>query len=440
MVNLRSDIKKGMTYQETLKFLFSQLPVFQRIGKAAYKANLDNTLALDEYFGHPHREYKCIHIAGTNGKGSVAHMLASVLQEAGYKTGLYTSPHLKDFTERIRVNGKQAEKDFVIRFVEEHGDSISHMRPSFFEMTVAMAFDYFRQKKIDVAVVETGLGGRLDSTNIIKPELSVITNIGNDHKEFLGSTLSGIAAEKAGIIKRGVPVVIGETLDDIKSVFINKATEQGSEIFFADSNYSIDYSLGTMKGLQRMNITHSGKLFIEAIECDLMGSYQLKNIKTAIQSIEVLRKRGFKIREEHIREGLKTVVANTGLRGRWELLNVSPYTVCDTAHNLEGLTEVTKQIKNTAYKKLHIVLGMLSGKEEQKILKLFPEDARYYFTQPNIPRALPAEKLAGSAARAGLRGEVIAPVSLAYEAARRNAGPKDMIFIGGSTFVVAEVL
>ena len=432
--------KERWTYEETLGFLFNQLPMFQRIGKAAYKANLNNTLRLDEYFGFPHKSFKTLHIAGTNGKGSVAHMLASVLQEAGIKTGLYTSPHLKEFTERIRVNGEVVAKEYVVSFVEDHKQIIESLKPSFFELTVAMAFDYFRKKEVKIAVIETGLGGRLDSTNIIQPEISIITNIGHDHSEFLGSDLSDIAVEKAGIIKSGIPVVVGETQEEVKEVFLERALERGSEIYFADQNFIVDYSLGTMDGKQKMKVLNAGQLLYEGLECDLLGTYQLKNIVTVLQSLEILSGKGILIRNDEIFMGLAKVQENTGLLGRWQVLNSSPFTVCDTAHNLEGIKEVLKQVKNTAYRKLHIVLGMVEGKEEERILALFPEEAEYYFTQAKIPRALPVEKLAAAARQVGLKGEVIEGVQEAYMQARANAGSDDMIFIGGSTFVVAEVL
>ncbi len=432
--------KKGWTYEETLEFLFSQLPMFQRIGKAAYKANLNNTLKLDKYFSFPHKSFKTLHIAGTNGKGSAAHMLASVLQEAGIKTGLYTSPHLKDFTERIRVNGETVRKEYVVSFVEDHKEIIQKLKPSFFELTVAMAFDFFREQEVEVAVIETGLGGRLDSTNIIQPEISVITNIGHDHSEFLGSDLSEVAVEKAGIIKPGVPVIVGETQKEVMGIFLKTALKRGSDIYFADQHFRVDYSLGTMAGKQKMRILKEGKSLYEGMECDLLGTYQLKNIVTVLQSLEILSGRGILTGKDEIYAGLAKVQENTGLLGRWQVLNNSPFTVCDTAHNLEGINEVLEQIKNTAYRKLHIVLGMVDGKDEARILKLFPVEAEYYFTQAKIPRALPVEKLAAAARQAGLAGEVIKDVWDAYMQARANAGSDDMIFIGGSTFVVAEVL
>jgi len=432
--------KRGWTYEETLEFLFSQLPMFQRIGKAAYKANLNNTLKLDKYFSSPHKSFKTLHIAGTNGKGSVAHMLASILQEAGIKTGLYTSPHLKDFSERIRVNGEPVTKEYVMSFVEDHKQIIENLKPSFFEMTVAMAFDYFRKQEVEIAVIETGLGGRLDSTNIIQPEISVITNIGHDHSEFLGFNLSEIAREKAGIIKPGVPVVVGETQEEVKSVFLEKALEKESEIYFADQHFRVDYSLETMDGKQKMRVLKDGQLLFEGLECDLLGTYQLKNIVTVLQSLEILSGRSILIGKDKILMGLAKVQENTGLLGRWQILNSNPFTMCDTAHNLEGIREVLEQIKNTAYRKLHIVLGMVEGKDEVSILNMFPREAEYYFVQANIPRALSAKKLAAAARSIGLRGEVMEGVQEAYLEAQANAGPDDMIFIGGSTFVVAEVL
>ncbi len=395
---------RGYSYEETLKFLFSKLPMFQRIGKAAYKANLDNTLRLDEYFEFPHRSFKTLHIAGTNGKGSAAHMLASVLQEAGIKTGLYTSPHLKNFTERIRVNGETVTKEYVVSFVEDHKQVIENMKPSFFEISSAMAFDYFRKQEVEIAVIETGLGGRLDSTNIIQPEISIITNIGHDHSEFLGTDLTSIAREKAGIIKPGIPVVVGETQEEVKGVFLEIAMEKDSGIYFADQHFRVDYSLGTMEGMQRMKVLREGDLLYEGLECDLLGTYQLKNIVTVLQSLEILSERGILISKADIFKGLAKVQENTGLLGRWQVLNTSPFTVCDTAHNIEGIREVLEQIKNTAYKKLYIVIGMVEGKEEESILRMFPVEAAYYFTQAKIPRALPVEDLAEAARRVGLRG------------------------------------
>lgn len=427
-------------YNRVLTWLFDQLPVFQRVGNKAYKAKLDRTLALDDYFAHPHQAYQTIHIAGTNGKGSVSHILASVLQEAGFKTGLYTSPHLKDFRERIRVNGVPVSKAFVIRFTEENQKLFEKLKPSFFEMTVAMAFEYFRYKKVDIAVIETGLGGRLDSTNIILPELSVITNIGHDHSEFLGTELTGVAREKAGIIKRGVPVVIGETQEGLKDVFEEVAGESGSELVFADQKYRVEYSLLTLDNKQKIKFNDSGKFGFDEIKTDLLGLYQTKNVTSSLTAIEMIRRKGIRIEDKAVLRGLEKVVENTGLTGRWQMLGTDPLIVCDTAHNKEGLGEVMRQIRTTAYRKLHFVLGVVKEKKLETILKLLPEEAAYYFVKADIPRALDAEVLAEKAGKAGLKGTVINSVRTAFEQAKRNADPEDMIFVGGSTFVVAEVL
>jgi dihydrofolate synthase/folylpolyglutamate synthase len=429
-----------MTYKETIDFLYSQLPVFHRIGKAAYKANLDNTLALDEYFGHPHKRFRSIHIAGTNGKGSVSHMIASVLHEAGYKSALYTSPHLKDYRERIKINGEMIPESEVVSFVEENMEIIDTIKPSFFEMSVAMAFSWFDHEKVDVAVIETGLGGRLDSTNIIEPLLSVITNISFDHMDLLGDTLQKIAAEKAGIIKKGVPVIIGETCADTLEIFLEKATREGSSIHFADRLYLCTLGEGNFRtGERSFAITNfkSGKVMNGT--SPLGGDYQEKNIPIVAAAAGLLRGE-FNIEPAHVIKGIENVVANTGLLGRWQILGTDPLTICDTGHNKEGLKNVISQLLRIPAKNLHIVVGFVNDKDLGQVLPLFPGNAKYYFTKASIPRALDEIILRQKGAEAGLKGEAWSDVASALEAARKNAGSDDLIFIGGSTFVVAEVV
>jgi len=404
-----------MDYSETVEWLYEKLPMFQRTGVSAYKENLDNIKFLTVQLGNPQEKYPTIHVAGTNGKGSTSHMLASILQESGYKTGLTTSPHLKDFRERIRVNGMMCSKDFVVDFVEKNKKLIESVEASFFEVSIAMAFAYFAQQKVDVAVIETGLGGRLDSTNIIHPILSVITNIGLEHTQFLGNTLAEIAGEKAGIIKKNTPVVIGETEDETRPVFIKKAKETHSEIIFAEEKKFSHY------------------------ESDLKGIYQEKNRRTVLTAIEVLQQKGFKITEEHIRNGLKNVVKNTGLRGRWEILRENPLMVADAAHNVHGLNEAIKQIRATPHERLHLVLGFVNDKDVKSILKLFPRDAYFYFSAPDVPRKLPIEELK-STVPPEINASFFGSVKKALEKAQENAGKHDLIYIGGSTFFVAEVL
>ena len=429
-----------MTYKETLNWLFDQLPMYQRQGKAAYKADLNNTFELDHYFNHPHKKFKSIHVAGTNGKGSVSHMIASVLQESGYKVGLYTSPHLKDFRERIKINGEMISEEFVVDFVHQHQSKFEEIKPSFFEMTVAMAFDYFAEKMIDVAVVEVGMGGRLDSTNIITPEISVITNIGLDHTAFLGNTLTEIAREKAGIIKENVPVVIGETHHETKRTFIEKSEEKNTKIYFADQDYRVDYSMLSMDHKQIFNIYNGNKNVYPELKLDLLGSYQAKNCITALKSIDLLTENFRLISSDAIYKGMANVINNTGLNGRWQILNSKPLTVCDTGHNKEGLAFVMEQIAQTAHKKLHFVFGVVDDKNLDQILGLLPKDANYYFTNADIPRALDRNLLKGKAKKHQLEGDTYETVQTALENAKKNAGDNDLIFIGGSTFVVAEVV
>ncbi|HYQ57080.1 MAG TPA: folylpolyglutamate synthase/dihydrofolate synthase family protein [Draconibacterium sp.] len=432
----------ALDYKATLDYLFSQLPMFQRTGPAAYKNTLENTLKLDEYYGHPHRKYRTIHVAGTNGKGSVSHMLASVLQAAGYKTGLYTSPHLKDFRERIKVNGRLMSEDTVVEWVSNFitNNDLWKIQPSFFELTVAMAFDYFADQEIDVAVMEVGLGGRLDSTNIISPDVSIITNIGLDHTNLLGHTLEKIAAEKAGIIKKDVPVVIGTTQTETASVFKEKAKEVDTSIYFADEEYNVVYSMLSMDGKQQLNVQQNKKDVFSKLTLDLLGHYQHKNIPAVLKAIDIVNEKDYKITKEHLCEGLANVVANTGLLGRWQVIGNNPLTVCDTGHNEDGIKTIVDQLKNTAYKQLHFIFGTVGDKDPGKVLALLPKQASYYFVKAGIERAMDAEELAKKAEEFGLIGEVYPSVNVAYKRAQLVADKNDMIFVGGSTFVVAEVL
>jgi len=425
------------TYQDTLQFLYDNLPMFQRIGAAALKNDLSNTIKLCDLLDNPQTKFRSIHVAGTNGKGSTSHMLASILQSSGYKTGLYTSPHLKEFTERIRVDGEEVAKDYVINFVNRVRPAIEEIKPSFFEITVAMAFDYFALCGVDTAVIEVGLGGRLDSTNVIMPELSVITNIGWDHKELLGDTLLKIASEKAGIIKPRIPVVVSERQPEIDQVFIDKSSASGSPISFASDNYRCvaeDHD-----GRKGLDIYYQEKLLIKGLVLPLQGYYQRKNVLGVLNSVDVLRQSGWKIDSTDLLNGLQRVVQQTGLKGRWQHLGSKPLKVCDTGHNVEGITEVVNQIRDQTFNKLHIVLGMVKDKDVSQVLALMPDDASYYFCQPKIPRAMDADRLAEMALFAGKQGIVIPDVNDAIREAERRASPDDMIFIGGSTFVVAEI-
>ncbi len=406
-----------MNYQETTNWLFKQLPVFQLQGATAYKEDLTNTLLLAQHLNNPENYLKCIHVAGTNGKGSTSHLLASVLQEAGYKVGLYTSPHLKDFRERIKINGKEISEEFVCEFVEKNKSFFEANELSFFEMTVGLALDYFAKEKTDINIIEVGMGGRLDATNIIMPLVSVITNIGKDHTQFLGNTLQSIAKEKAGIIKKDVPVVVGEYVSETKEVFLAKAKETHSELFFASDIVKENYP------------------------SVLLGDYQISNKKTALQTIRVLQIQGdFEITEENIQNGFLNVINTTGLQGRWQQLKSQPKVICDTAHNSHGLKIVLNQIKKEQFEELHFVLGVVNDKDLEEILPLFPKEAHYYFCKPNILRGLDAVILQQKAADFQLNGKVYNSVSNAYQAALQNANKSDFVYIGGSTFVVAEVL
>jgi dihydrofolate synthase/folylpolyglutamate synthase len=405
-----------MNYQETVNWMFNQLPVYQLQGAIAYKKDLTNTILLADYLKNPEKGMACIHVAGTNGKGSTSHMLASILQEAGYKVGLYTSPHLKDFRERIKINGQEISEQFVCEFINKHKSFFENNELSFFEMTVGLAFDYFKTEQIDIAIIEVGMGGRLDSTNIITPLISVITNIGMDHTQFLGNTLTAIAGEKAGIIKSNIPVVIGEYTPETKLVFIEKAKKNNSEIYFASD---------TIKN---------------TFPSDLKGDYQEQNKKTVLQTIQILNSQNrFKVADENIKEGLLHVVKNTGLYGRWQQINNSPKVICDTAHNKHGLQITLKQTQAEEFDSLHIVLGVVNDKDLDEILPLFPKNATYYFCKPNIPRGLDAPILQQKALEYGLNGKVFNSVSEAYDKALQSAKPSDFIYVGGSTFVVAEI-
>ena len=426
-----------MTNQQTLDFLFTQLPLYQNIGTDAYKPGLGNTLALDDYFGHPHLKFRTVHVAGTNGKGSVSHITAAILQKAGYKVGLYTSPHLKDFRERIRIDGQMIPESEVVGFVERHRQKISEIAPSFFEMATLMAFDWFARNAVDVAVVEVGLGGRLDSTNIITPLVSIITNISFDHTAMLGDTLAAIAGEKAGIIKPSVPVVVGQSHPETDAVFEAKAAAEHSPLVFADRIRCVESATLTADRLN-LAISHNGKPEYDNLQLDLMGCYQRKNILTVLAAFDVLRQK-LTVDECDIIAGAASTIATTGLKGRWQKLSDCPPTYCDTGHNDDGIRQVVEQLKLQKYNHLHIVIGMVSDKDHAKVLGQLPTDATYYFTNAQVPRALPAADLAAKAAAFGLHGQCYATIPQAIEAAQKNAAPNDFIFIGGSTFTVAEI-
>ena len=405
-----------MNYQETVSWMFSQLPMYQRQGATAFKKDLTNTLKLSKHLNNPEKTFKTIHVGGTNGKGSTSHMLASILQDAGYKVGLYTSPHLKDFRERIKINGHEVSEEFVIDFIEENKFFFENNKLSFFEMTVGMAFDYFAKEKVDIAVVEVGLGGRLDSTNIITPEVSVITNISLEHTQMLGDTLAKIAFEKAGIIKSNIPVVIGEKHSETKPIFDRFAAEKHSHIIYAEEEN------------------------IELLPSDLTGPYQQKNIQTVLATIPILRSINFNISEENIKKGLLNVISNTGLKGRWQVLNEHPKVICDTAHNAAGLNYVFKQILSEEFEQLHIVFGVVNDKDLNSIVSILPKEASYYFCRPDVPRGLDADELSRRMKNFGLKGKPYSSVKEAYDKALENAETNDLIYIGGSTFVVAEII
>ncbi len=430
-----------MNYQQTLDYLYTQLPMFTRVGSSAFKKDLDNTLELCARLDNPQHKFKSVHIGGTNGKGSTSHMLAAILQTAGYKTGLYTSPHLKDFRERIRVNGQMISEQTVVDFVAEHKADFDEIQPSFFEMTVALAFGVFAKEQVDIAIIEVGLGGRLDSTNVITPLLSVITNIGWDHMNMLGDTLQLIAGEKAGIIKPNVPVIIGEYQPEVADVFIAKAEKENVPLLFASEEWYEEVKIQNSK-FKKLDVSltsHHSPFTTHSLQLDLTGSYQTKNVKTVLSAVEQLNALGYNISNRHISKALNHVKSLTGLRGRWDILSHDPLVICDTGHNPEGITEVMKNITATPYKQLHFVIGMVNDKDHSKVLDMLPKDAIYYFCKPDIPRGLEAESLKLKAESFGLHGLVYGDVASAFEAAKQAAGVNDLVFVGGSTFVVAEV-
>lgn len=433
-----------MVYSETINYLFSRLPMYHRIGPPAYRADLKNILELTEILHHPEKKFNSVHIAGTNGKGSVSAMLASIMQEAGYKTGLFTSPHLKDFRERIRINGIMIPEKEVIDFVERYDKSFDGIEPSFFEWTTALAFNFFAEQQVDVAIIETGLGGRLDSTNIITPELSVITNISYDHMQLLGDTLEKIALEKAGIIKKNIPVVIGENQKETAGVFKDNSERMQSPISFASENYKAELLSSGIQS-QVLRIFKKEKLYYDALELTLTGNYQQKNIITTMQSVEILNKRFPNITEEAIRKGLRNVKKNTGLSGRWEIIGEDPLVIADVAHNEDGIRSVMNQLKDIVKSKdqntkLHIVFGVVNDKDPVKVLSLLPVEAIFYFCKADIPRAMDAVELKKIAAENNLIGESYPSVAFALNAAMTNAEKDDIVFVGGSTFVVAEII
>jgi dihydrofolate synthase / folylpolyglutamate synthase len=425
-----------MNYQQTLDYLFEKLPMYQRIGGAAYKADLHNTIELCRLLGNPENRFRSVHVAGTNGKGSTSHIISSALQEAGLKTGLYTSPHYRDFRERIKINGKMITEEQVISFVEKWKAQFEEIGLSFFEMTVGMAFDFFAREKVDIAVIEVGMGGRLDSTNVVTPLVSVITNIGMDHMRFLGNTLPEIAAEKAGIIKKGIPLVVGETQEEIKNLFIQKAEALNSPISFADKNWQV-FSLENNLVEIRLN----GETYLSKASFPLQGAFQQRNLISALETIRVITLgQTFEITKKDIAAGIQNVAPNTGLKGRWQVIGTHPLIICDSGHNADGIKQVVENINNTPHRRLHLVFGMVNDKSIESILKLLPGNAQYYFCKPAIPRGLDAAILAKEAQRLGLTGAVFSSVQHALETAKSAAASNDLIVVGGSTFVVAEVV
>ena len=423
-----------MTYDETVTYLFNCAPPFQQVGGAAYKEGLSTTIALDNHLGNPHRKFRTIHVAGTNGKGSTSHTLAAILQESGYKVGLYTSPHLIDFRERMRVNGTPASKEYVTDFVEKHRAFFEPLQPSFFELTTAMAFNYFAEQNVDVAIIEVGLGGRLDCTNIITPELCIITNISPDHTQFLGNTLQEIASEKAGIIKNGIPVVIGETTRETKEVFARKAKESNAPIIFAEEEALLTAATPTENGYR-----YCSTVFGEFCG-ELGGDYQQKNTNTLLSAINILRGKGFTITEESLRKGFTNVCKLTGLMGRWQKIQDNPRVICDAGHNIGGIKYITEQLARVGCRELRIVFGMVNDKDITSVLKMMPRNAEYYFTQASIKRAMPADDLKNMAERFGLMGNSHPNVKEALEAALSDSSDDDFIFVGGSCFIVADLL
>lgn len=429
-----------MHYQKTLAYLMDQLPLYQRMGKLAYRTGLDNTRRLDAYFESPHKSFPTLHVAGTNGKGSVSHMLASILQESGYTVGLYTSPHLIDFRERIRVNGTPVTKKFVMDFIRRHKPFFATFDPSFFEISVFLAFAWFVHCQVDLAVIEVGLGGRLDATNIILPQLSVITNIGKDHVEILGDTPEKIAFEKAGIIKKNIPVVVGETQQQVLPVFRQVAETHQAPLVLAEEKYQIDYSLRSADGYQVFNVHRAVEVHFPNLKCGLLGHYQRKNTVTVLAAIEQLTQTGIQVRERNIYAGIRNVIPNTGLSGRWQIVQYNPQVVCDTAHNADGLKQVMQQVSETPHKQLHLVLGFVNDKDIREMLRYMPPRARYYFTRLSVPRTLDEHDLANTANQLGLHGQAFDHVEKAWKAVKEQAGVNDLIMITGSNFLVADFL
>jgi len=424
-------------YLETLEYINSKLPMFQKIGNKAYKADLKNTFLLDKYFNSPHKNFKTIHIAGTNGKGSVSHMLASILQHADYKVGLFTSPHITDFRERIKINGTEIEKEFVVNFINSNKKIIEEINPSFFEISTFLAFEYFKENKVDIAVIETGLGGRLDSTNIILPEISIITNIGYDHTEILGDTIEKIAIEKGGIIKNNVPVIIGEKLEETSKVFLQIATERNASLIFAEDiletiNIETNY-IDNLKVTFKNNTNNT----IWTIQTDLTGIYQINNLKTTIASCALLENK-IKLNEKNILEGLKTVKKSTGLRGRWDVISKKPLIICDVAHNEHGFKKIVEQIKNIEYKNLHIIIGFVKEKNINKILELLPSRTIYYFTKPSVERGLDEKLLYETALKYGLKGNIFSDITEAINASIKNINENDFLLVTGSIFLISD--
>lgn len=430
-----------MNYQETLAYLESSLPMFQRTGAAAYKANLDTSEALDMYDATPHQSYLCVHVGGTNGKGSVSHALASILQAAGYRVGLCTSPHLIDFRERIRINGEKIEEEYVVDYVASHRELFEELQPSFFEMFVALAFNYFAERAVDIAVIEVGLGGRLDSTNIIQPILSVVTNVSLDHTDLLGDTIEAIAKEKAGIVKLGVPIVVGDARGPVRGVFTRAAAELDTVLTVAGNTWKcVEQTLTEDGRLQHFCYEHAYKKNTVAFDTDLLSRVQRENFATVLSAVDMLRAYGCAIPPQALTDGLRNVVGNTHLHGRWEWLSEHPRVVCDTGHNVEGVRSVVVQLAQTPHDHLHMVIGLTGDKDIRGILSLLPHDAIYYFTQASVPRALKVEVLQQHAATVGLSGTCYQSIKEALEAAMRDAAPDDLVFVGGSTYVVGEAM
>ncbi|UII25252.1 bifunctional folylpolyglutamate synthase/dihydrofolate synthase [Fulvivirga maritima] len=431
---MSSQLIKFKTYQEVLDYLYVQLPMFQKVGASAYKKDLDNTLKLLAALGNPETKFKTIHVAGTNGKGSSSHYLSAILQEAGYKTGLYTSPHLKNFTERIKLNGIEMPQNEVVDFMNRALPLLAEIKPSFFEFTVAMAFDYFAQKEVDIAVIEVGMGGRLDSTNVIQPEVSLITNISFDHQQWLGSTLAEIAGEKAGIIKKDTPVVVSEKQESITRVFEDKAAQMKAPLSLAADCYTSAFD-----GDNLMVKSPNDNSLAYSFHLPQAGLYQTKNIPGVLTVVDALKKRGFSINDQQVKTGIEQMKKLTGLKGRWQILSYEPLTICDVGHNEAGIKFIVDQLSREQYGKLHMVWGTVNDKDISKVLEMLPKEADYYFCKAEIPRALDAKELGIQAAKHGLKGQVVPKVSEAISMARRNAAKNDLIFIGGSTFVVAEI-